>query len=240
MPIYDINGNVISSSDNTYRPLSGLKICALGDSNTQYMGEKLNDRVKEMTGCKSVTNLAVAGAVWGAPTNDNTYATGGNAIARVNQLINPFKVSGVADEYDIITLMYGTNSDSAIGTQGNNDVTTTWGAMEYCFDRLLYYYRNAKIGVLLPIQRARGVMTETVEVIKECCEMYSIPYYDMSGQGQIPCDNRMRISLAERGIEIINSTESYGHGYFKDNVHLNEIGKEQYYHKYARFLERLV
>lgn len=240
MAIYDIEGNVINSGDGLHRPLNGLKICALGDSNTQYMGETLGDRVKELTGCESVTNLAIAGATWGVPTNDNTYITGGNAVARVNQLIEPFKVSGVANEYDIITLMYGTNGDSSLGSQGNNDVTTTWGAMEYCFDRLLYYYRNAKIGVILPIQRARGVMKTTVDAIKECCEMYSIPYYDMSGQGQIPCDNRMKISLAEQGVEIVDTAESYGHGYFKDNVHLNEIGKKQYYHKYARFLESIV
>ena len=93
-----------------------------------------------------------------------------------------------------------------------------------------------KIGVLLPPQRGGGIMTETVTAVKECCELYSVPYYDMSGQGQIPGNQCMPISIAEQNLP----KDGYGQIYFGDNVHFSQIGKEQFYHKYARFLERLV
>ena len=71
----------------------------------------------------------------------------------VNKLCNPYISQGYSNEYDIITMMYGTNGDvGGIGTKDSTDVTTTWGAMKYCFDRLLYYFRYGKIGVLLPLR----------------------------------------------------------------------------------------
>lgn len=217
--------------------LAGKKICALGDSNIQYMGANLNDRVVELTGCDSVANRASAGASWGIATNDPTSTTGGGALPMTNKLCNPFIQKGYSDEYDIVTLMFGTNGDTnGLGTKESTDVTTTWGAMKYCFDKLLYYFRYGKIGVLLPPQRAFGILTESVEAIKECCELYSIPYYDMSGQGQIPNDRTMPLSIAEQGLP----NDGYGQLYFADNVHFNNTGREQFYHRYAAFLERLV
>jgi lysophospholipase L1-like esterase len=228
-------GEIISVSGGS--SLAGMKICALGDSNTQYMGDNLNNRVVELTGCASVKNEGHAGCTWGENTNDPTIATNGNCVSMVNKLCNPYISKGYSDEYDIITIMYGTNSDTGgIGTSSSTDVTTTWGAMKYCFDKLLYYFRFGKIGVLLPPQRAGGIMTETVAAVKECCELYSVPYYDMSGQGQIVRDNAMPYSIAEQ--ELPN--QGYGQIYFGDNVHFSNVGKEQFYHKYAAFLRRLV
>lgn len=228
-------GNIITVSGS--QPLAGLKICALGDSNTQYMGTNLNTRIVELTGCASVRNEGHAGCKWGAPTNDPTYTQDGHCISMVNKLVNPYVSRGYSDEYDIVTMMYGTNADvGGIGTSLSTDVTTTWGAMKYCFDKLLYYFRYAKIGVLLPPQRAGGVMTETVEAVKECCDLYSVPWYDISGQGQIPSDNKMSAAVAEQGLP----SGGYGQIYFGDNVHFSSVGQEQFYHKYARFLERLV
>lgn len=224
-------------SVNSTKPLTGLKVCALGDSNTQYMGGNINDRVVALTGCASVANLGYAGATWGNANGNDTVTDATSAIGRVNALCNPYIAQGYSDEYDIVTLMYGTNGDAGgLGDKDSTDVSTTWGAMRYCFDRLLYYFRNGKIGVLLPPQRAGGVMTDTVAAVKECCELYSVPYYDISGQGQIPADPRMTRSIAEQGLD----NGGYGQIYFQDNVHLSSIGKEQFYHKYARFLERLV
>lgn len=228
-------GNIISVSGGS--ALSGLKVCALGDSNTQYMGDNLNNRVVELTGCASVKNEGHAGCTWGESTNDNTITANGNCVSMVNKLCNPYITKGYSDEYDIITIMYGTNADAGgLGTSASTDVTTTWGAMKYCFDKLLYYYRYGKIGVLLPPQRAGGVMTETVETIKECCDLYSVPWYDISGQGQIPSDTKMPYAIAEQNLP----NSGYGQIYFADNVHMGNTGREQFYHKYARFLERLV
>ena len=218
-------------------PVAGKKICALGDSNTQYFGTDLNDRMIELTGCHSVLNKGFAGASWGPPTNDDTTTEGSSCVAMVNKLCNPYIAKGYSDEFDIITIMYGSNNDyTGIGTSSDTDVTTTWGAMKYCFDKLLYYYRYGKIGVLLPPQRGGGILTDMVAAVKECCETYSIPYYDICGQGQIPSDLRMPRSIAEQGLP----NQGYGKIYFGDNVHFSSIGKEQYYHKYARFLERLI
>lgn len=222
---------------NSSKPLTGLKVCALGDSNTQYMGSDLNDRVVALTGCASVANLGYAGATWGNANGDDTVTDMTSAVGRVNALCNPYVVQGNSDEYDIVTLMYGSNSDAGgIGDSSTRDISTTWGAMRYCFDRLLYYFKCGKIGVLIPPQRAGGIMTDVIAAVKECCELYSVPYYDISGQGQIPADPRMTRSIEEQGLD----NNGYGQIYFKDNVHLSNIGKEQFYHKYARFLESLV
>ena len=228
-------GDIITVSGES--SLAGMKVCALGDSNTQYMAGNLNDRVVALTGCASVRNEGHAGCKWGAPTNNPAYIGDGHCVSMVNQLCNPYISKGYSDEFDIITIMYGTNSDvGGIGTKDSTDVTTTWGAMKYCFDKLLYYFRYGKIGVLLPIQRAAGVMDETVAAIRECCEIYSVPYYDMSGQGQIPSDTKMPASIAEQSLP----DSGYGQIYFGDNVHLSLVGQEQFYHKYAAFLRRLV
>lgn len=235
MPNVYYRGNQVNIGGG---PLVGKKICALGDSNTQYMGNNLETRIKELTGCASLTNRGTAGATWGtSDASGFALATGGSGIGRVNALCNPYISKGYSDEFDIITLMYGTNGDGGgIGTSSSTDANTTWGAMKYCFDKLLYYFRYGKIGVLLPPQRAAGVMTETVAAIKECCELYSVPYYDISGQGQIPSDTKMPYSIAEQELD----KAGYGQIYFADNVHLGTVGREQYYHKYARFLESLV
>lgn len=223
--------------DGGNRPLSGLKICALGDSNTQYMADNLAQRVIELTGCASLRNAGSAGCKWGYTSDTPSTTDGGHCISMVNKLCNPYISQGYSDEYDIVTMMYGTNGDvGGLGTRDSTDVTTTWGAMRYCFDKLLYYFRYGKIGVLLPPQRAGGIMTDSVIAIRECCELYSVPYYDMSGQGQIPADPRMRRSIAEQGLD----RDGYGQIYFGDNVHFSNVGREQFYHKYARFLESLV
>lgn len=228
-------GEIISVSGGS--PLAGMKICALGDSNTQYMGDNLNNRIVELTGCASVRNEGHAGCTWGESTNDLTIATNGNCVSMVNKLCNPYISKGYSDEYDIVTIMYGTNGDiGGIGTSSSTDVTTTWGAMKYCFDKLLYYFRYGKIGVLLPPQRAGGIMTESVAAIKECCDLYSVPWYDMSGQGQIPSDTKMPYAIAEQEL----SDQGYGQIYFGDNVHFSNVGREQFYHKYAAFLKKLV
>lgn len=228
-------GNVISAGGSN--ALAGMKICALGDSNTQYMGTNLNDRIVALTGCASVRNEGHAGCKWGLPTNDPTSTTDGHCVSMVNKLCNPYISQGYSDEYDIVTMMYGTNGDvDGLGTSESTSVTTTWGAMKYCFDKLLYYFRYAKIGVLLPPQRGQGIMTESVDAIRECCERYSVPYFDMSGQGQIPNDTLMPYSIAEQNLP----NSGYGQIYFADNVHFNNTGKDQFYYKYARFLESLV
>lgn len=229
-------GNVLQVGDS-YNNLAGKKIVALGDSNTQYMeGEYgLAPSIVALTGCASLKNEGHAGCRWGVSTNDNTIATGGDCVAMVNKLCNPYIAQGYSDEFDIVTMMYGTNGDTnGLGTSSSTDVTTTWGAMKYCFDKLLYYFRYGKIGVILPPQRAGGIMTESIAAVKECCELYSVPYLDISGQGQIPNDTCMALAFAEQGVS------GYGNAYFGDNVHFSQLGRDQYYHKYAAFLRRLV
>ena len=229
-------GNVISVSGGGVNNLTGKKIIALGDSNTQYMDTDLATRVIALTGCASVANSGLAGATWGNSGGSFSVTDNTSAIGKVNQLCNPYISQGYSNEYDIVTLMYGTNSDTSIGDSTSTTADTTWGAMKYCFDKLLYYFRYGKIGVLLPPQRGAGIMTDTVAAVKACCELYSVPYYDMSGQGQIPGNQCMPVSIAEQGL----SNDGYGQIYFGDNVHFSNVGREQFYHKYAAFLRRLV
>lgn len=232
-------GEIITVGGDGINNLAGKKIVALGDSNTQYMegDDGLAPNIIRLTGCLSLRNEGHAGCTWGYTSNDPTTTDGGYCISMVNKLCNPYIEQGYSNEFDIVTMMYGTNGDvGGIGTSASTDVTTTWGAMKYCFDKLLYYFRYGKIGVLLPPQRGGGIMTETIAAVKECCELYSVPYYDMSGQGQIPGNQCMPLSIAEQHLP----NDGYGQIYFGDNVHFSNIGKHQFYNKYAAFLRRLV
>lgn len=233
-------GEIISVGGDGINNLAGKKIVALGDSNTQYMEPMATDpglaqAIVDLTGCASLKNEGHAGCTWGYTSNNPATTDGGHCISMVNKLCNPYISQGYSNEFDIVTMMYGTNGDvGGLGTKDSTDVTTTWGAMKYCFDKLLYYFRYSKIGVLLPPQRAGGIFEENLAAIKECCELYSVPYYDICGQGQIPADVRMPVSFAEQGLS------GYGNAYFGDNVHFSNLGKQQFYHKYAAFLRRLV
>ena len=182
MALYDYQGNVIAVGGSGESPLAGKKICLIGDSNTQYNANGFKTYFEETYGC-SFTPNGTAGATW--ELRDG-YAS---AVEKVDEMIaNADESTSLCTDYDFVLIMMGTNC-SAVGTvEDTSAITTTMcGAIRYCLEKLLYYYRKSKIGVILPPQRADGndSQLERNTLIQQICEEYSIPTLDLNRRGQI-------------------------------------------------------
>ena len=228
MAIYTINGNVLSNENNGSLAINA-KVCAMGDSNTQYMGNNLESYVKKYTGIQLLRNFGTAGATWEVKSGeDSSVKTNTSAVGKVNQLIsNADPDTHMCNDYDIITIMMGTNCDTKGNVSDNSqNVQTMCGAIRYCLEKLLYYYRTSRIGVIIPPQRAEINVEQNQrnELIRELCKEYSIPTLDFYYEGQTVPDS---------------TTPDGSPYYISDGTHLGGNGQEQYYRKYSAFISRL-
>ena len=227
MALYDGNGNVVSTNSGSLA--TNAKVCAIGDSNTQYMGTNLENYVKQYTGIASLRNFGTAGAWWEVRAGEDATTTANSSgVGKVNQLIaSADPNTQKCDDYDIITIMLGTNcNERGSLSDTSNNVHTMCGAMRYCLEKLLYYYRGARIGGIIPPQRAEinAEQEERNKLIRAIYEEYSIPYLDLYREGQIVPDS----SLPD------------GNGYYlSDGTHLGGNGQESVYRKYSAFISRL-
>lgn len=207
-------------------PLYNMKWTQIGDSNTQYMGQELGDYVIEHHHIKSYTNLGTAGQTWETANGINTKDN--SAVGRVNQLIANADVdTKLCTDYDIVTVMMGTNCN-VVGTINDapTQVETMCGATKYCLQKLCYYYRKSKIGVIIPTQRAEAnaEQKQRNELIKTICADYSVPVLDMYSEGRILPDNKL------------NNQASY---YLSDGLHFGGSGKLHYYRRVGAWLETI-
>lgn len=230
MALYDIYGNTIAvaGTSEIAPAVVGAKVCAIGDSNTQYMGSDLETYVKQYTGIASLWNFGYAGCKWETTTGMSDMGNG-SAVGKVNQLIaNPDPDTNMCTDYDIITIMMGTNM-ATMGalTDTSENVETMCGAMRYCLEKLLYYYRSSRIGGIIPPQREtiNKEQNERNELIRAIYKEYSIPVLDLYYEGQI----------------IPNSMIPDGNGHYvsTDGTHLAGNGQHSIYRKYADFISRL-
>ena len=210
MALYDYQGNAIAVGGGGESPLAGKKICLIGDSNTQYNANAFKTYFEETYGCAFIPN-GTAGAAWEVREG---YAS---AVDKVNAMIaNADESTNLCTDYDKIIIMRGTNC-SAVGTVDDTSATTTTmcGAIRYCLEKLLYYYRKSKIGVILPPQRANdmGGQISRNNLIEQICEEYSVPTYDLYKCGQIAPDEK------------IPDGTSY---YLGDGLHLGSNGVTQF------------
>lgn len=217
-------GNVVSIGTGN-KPLEGLKLCIIGDSNIQYGSAILEENLLALTGCASLKNMGYAGATW-ATTEGKDTTNGTSAVGRVNQLINPYIGAGLSKEYDIVIIMMGTNDEEEnAGTvdSSSDDVSVMAGAMHYCLQKLLYYFRESMIvGVIPPQSEYYKKRPERFKVIEEIYDYYSIPCLDFWGSGQVVWNQK---------------TENNVCSYLGDGIHLGTNGRNQFCHKLARFLE---
>lgn len=195
MSLYDYQGNVIATGGSGESPIAGKRICLIGDSNTQYSGAEFKTAFEETYGCTFVP-LGYAGATW--ETTAGTSATDNNAVGRVNSLIaNADESTHLCSDYDMILIMMGTNC-SAVGTVDDTsaNVSTMCGAVRYCLEKLLYYYRKSKIGVILPPQRNDGNDSQLSRnnLIQQIAEEYAVATLDLNRRGQIVGDSKLGVS----------------------------------------------
>lgn len=195
MALYDYQGNVITVGGSGESPLAGKKICLIGDSNTQYSGSELKTYFESTYGC-TFTPLGYAGATW--ETTAGVDASDNNAVGRVNALIaNAAEDTSLCSDYDMVLIMMGTNC-SSVGTVDDTsaDVSTMCGAVRYCLEKLLYYYRKSKIGVILPPQRNDGNDAQLArnDLLQKICEEYAVATLDLNRRGQIVGDAKLGVS----------------------------------------------
>ena len=208
-------------------PLYNLKWVQIGDSNTQYMGADLGEYVKEHHYIKSYTNMGTAGQTW--ETSNGIDATDNSAVGKVNKLItNANADTKLCTDYDIITIMMGTNC-TTVGTinDTSTQVNTMCGATRYCLEKLCGYYRKSRIGVILPAQRAEAnaEQKERNDLIEQICAEFSVPVLDMYTRGRIIADSK------------INNLAQYE--YLSDGLHYGDVGKAHYYRIVGAWLETI-
>lgn len=221
MAICDINGNIISSSSSGFTsPIQGKKICLIGDSNTQYSSNIIKEYMENTYGC-TFTPLGYAGATWeNADGVTHTYS----AIGRVNSLIANANSNNLCTEYDIVTIMMGTNcTTKGALTDTSATLNTMCGAIRYCLEKLSYYYRQKKIGVVLPFQRNEFNDDQKTKnnLIKSICDEYSIPTKDMYTQSQITAESK---------------TPDGNSLYLGDGLHMGGNGQTQFCQTYGKWV----
>lgn len=97
------------------------------------------------------------------------------------------------------------------------------GAMRYCMEKMCYYGRQIKLGVVIPIRSdenynisaTMGSMPTKFEYVKEIARQYSVPTLNMWDEGRI----------------IPNGYTPDGTSYYLgDSVHLGANGNLQFEH----------
>lgn len=192
MALYDVNGNVIATggTGGGASPLAGKRVCLIGDSNTQYSGAEFKTVFEETYGCTFVP-LGYAGATWEGDSANS-------AVGRVDTLIAGADASTkLCTDYDAVLIMMGTNCHT-VGTVADTSANkaTMCGAVRYCLEKLLYYYRKSKVGVILPPQRNDGNsgQLERNDLIQKICEEYGVATLDLNRAGQIVGDSKLGAS----------------------------------------------
>lgn len=190
MALYDYQGNVIATGGSGGSPIAGKKVCLIGDSNTQYSGNSFKAYFEETYDC-SFTPLGYAGAAWENTATTSQYS----AVGRVNTMIaGADESTNLCSDYDMILIMMGTNC-TEVGTAEDTSetLTTMCGAIRYCLEKLLYFYRKSKIGVILPPQRNldNEYQIQRNDLIQKICEEYAVATLDLQRQGQIVGDSKL-------------------------------------------------
>lgn len=233
--------NIVKGNSEIVNRLYGLRWAALGDSLTDWGGGKCDTRnnadfgfitqIMRKTGVIGV-NMGYAGGRWTSDATEDEGYTGSSAVKLVNDIING------TDDYDIITIAYGTNSD----TNGDGTVddaadqyASMCSAIKWCIEKLIEWKPSVQIGIILPPQRAdmgtsgNVAMRTRGDLIKTVAELYGVPCCDMWRESGI---NTMTY-------KITNSTgeEVDAYYYLSDGLHLG--GENRDYNGYKKYGAKL-
>lgn len=216
--------DLIIDKANSIRPLYGKKWVQIGDSNTQYMGDALGEAIIKQRGLGSYTCMGTAGATWEINSSGDAYS----AVKKIDSLIaNADATTHLCTDYDIVTIMMGTNCNTEGSiTDTSSQTDTMCGAVRYCLEKLSYYYRTSAIGVILPPQRAESNSNQKQknDKIKAICNEFSIPTLDLYNEGRIVPDS------------MIPDGTTYLLG---DGLHLGANGQKHYYRIVGAWLETI-
>ena len=229
MPIYKIDGSEVACGGGG-SPISGKRILMIGDSNMQYSGETIKDYMESTYGC-SFTVLAKAGITW-EYTGDESSAenvTTPSGVGYTNEIIAQAG-GNIISSWDYIVYMLGSNCvnpGTLSDTAANFD--TMCGAMRYCLQKLCYYARAIRLGIVVPIRwndgytpgPNTGAMPERIQHIEEIARQFSVPTLNMWNRGRIIPDN------------FTPSGKTY---YLQDDKHMGGNGTTQFERTIGKWL----
>lgn len=181
---------------------------------TTMLGEKLH--------LSKITNAGISGTTYSKDASRTDSAV--ERAASING-------------QDLITVWFGINDyhyGRPLGTFGNGDVTTVFGAADYVYKTLITNNPTATIVVITPMKQhgystfpdsftkkgAGLLQIDYVNAIKQVADYYSLPvldFYEMSGMSPFVDVQRTQ--------------------YFFDGLHPNAAGQYRVAQKIARFVE---
>ena len=208
----DLSGNVFKNKIANF----------LGDSQTEVNGHKNKiycDWVKEILGLSKANNYGISG----------TTIAKKNASDNTAMCIRYANMDGNAD---LICVMGGVNDrwfNCQMGSFGDTDPITFYGAMETLCDGLLTKYPGKTIIFITPTEqnnsscnsanRTGYTPTDFANAMKKVCAKYSIPVFDAN-----TCSGIYPLNQANASI------------YTTDKLHLNNKGHEVLGNKLSKFI----
>lgn len=217
----------VSGYDSLYNGLANRKITFFGDSITwSYNPVKWYQLVTNKLRMTSTSN-AIAGTLY-----CKTDGATNSAVERVDSIT----------DQDIVVVWFGINDfhgERNLGTIGNGDVKTMYGAVDYVLNTLITNNPHAKIIVMTPMQQhgystaagnkpdsktpnGKGIyQVEYVNVIKEVSTSHSIPVLDM---------------FANSGIDAFNTAQASI--YLRDGLHPSQAGEYRVANKVLGFINK--
>ena len=209
----DILGN---ETKNSY--LNNKKVIFMGDSLTNNQGTYTSKPYFKWL--EEWYNLTIfVDGQNGSSIRDNTSDS---ARAMCNRYVN------LPDDYDIVIVFGGTNdwnanSLKALGTFGNSDVHTFYGAMKTLCEGLIKKYPNKLIVFMLPFKHFKGGSRPVNNAMIEVLQDNGIPYIDLYAVGGINP----------------NIEEHKNLYMLEDNIHFNETGHKLIAERLDGFLNSL-
>lgn len=178
----------ISAMAIKMNPIYGKHVWIIGDSNTQYNLSAVQSLFEDDYGC-TFTSYATAGFPWGTENGENT--TDNSAVGQLNRICaqaEDLEGEYFAEDKHIFLFMMGTNATS--GGNGSestaDDVSTCYGAMNYCFNKISRFARGGNaVGAIIPLE----INATDKENQIALCKKYAIPYIDLMTEARIYQDH---------------------------------------------------
>ena len=216
------NSITLPTSSESSSEWSGKVANFLGDSQTeknQHKTKIYHDWVKEILGLSKVNNYGISGATIAKKSSNDRIAM-------------CLRYTNMDDNADLICVMGGVNDrwfNCQMGSFGDTNETTFYGAMEILCDGLLNKYPGKTIIFITPTEqnhsdcnssnRTGYTPTDFANAMKRVCAKYSIPVFDAN-----TCS----------GIYPLN--EAHASLYTTDKLHLNDKGNEVLGKKLSKFI----
>ena len=205
--------------------LSGKSIMVIGDSLTAtYQGTSWLKYLCDRVGATAINN-ATSGAYMAKVAYPDTTDT--SVYAKVCESESSMYIDENDVNPDYIIVFAGTNDirHGTLGTNGNDDVTTVYGALPHICEQLQTRFPNAHLGFITPYKATATQYNYQgfVDAIKSVCAEYSIPVFDNYTYGGVNFRNESVQAALTRG----------------DGLHLNNKGWEYVSYKFEAFIRSL-